>query len=226
MKALTHYKPLAFALRSLILGTAALSWFGVTGFCSPQTNATCCAKPMASSAGLSEGSLYQTDSKWTTDTGKEISLAELQGRPQVVVMFFASCQSACPILLHDLKRIEASLKPEHRARVGFTLVTIDPRRDTPQALARYRAVHRLSAENWALVRGEPDDIQELAALLGVKYKEQADGVFAHSNLITVLDQNGEVVHQLVGLGQDIEGTVRVIEELTANTTKEAELRTK
>jgi protein SCO1 len=58
----------------------------------------------------------------------------------------------------------------------------------------------------------------LAALLGVKYKEGANGQFAHSNLITVLNQQGEIVHQLVGLGQDITTTVRMIDQLTAEGT--------
>jgi protein SCO1/2 len=142
----------------------------------------------------------------------------LKGLPQVILMFFASCQSACPILVHDLQRIEAALTPRQRARVGFTLVTIDPRRDTPRALANYRATRALPVETWTLLHGEPDDIRELTALLGVKYKEQANGQFAHSNLITVLNQKGEIVHQLVGLGQDIKATVRVIDQLTTEGT--------
>lgn len=176
---------------------------------------SCCAKPEPTAAALSDKSLYQTESKWTTDAEKQIKLAELKGRPQVVVMFFASCQYACPILVHDLQKIEAALKPEQRARVGFTLVTIDPRRDTPAALANFRVTRVLPPETWTLLQGEPDDILELAALLGVKYKEEANGQFAHSNIITVLNGEGEIVHQLVGLGQDINATVRVIEQLLA-----------
>ncbi|MCI0536928.1 MAG: SCO family protein [Verrucomicrobiales bacterium] len=175
---------------------------------------SCCAKATpAAAATFSDKSLYQTESKWTTDAGKQIKLADLKGRPQVVVMFFASCQYACPILVHDLQRIEASLKPEQRARAGFTLVTFDPRRDTPEALANFRTTRVLPANTWTLLHGAPDDILELAALLGVKYKEEATGQFAHSNIITVLNADGEIVHQLVGLGQDIRATVRVIEQL-------------
>ena len=72
-----------------------------------------------------------------------------------------------------------------------------------------------------MLHGEPDDTRELAALLGVKYKEGANGQFAHSNLITVLNQDGEIVHQLVGLGQDIKSTVRMIDRLTTEGTARA-----
>ena len=66
------------------------------------------------------------------------SSAELRGKPQVVAMFFASCQYACPLIVNDMQRIEAALTPAQRARVGFTLVTFDPRRDTAEVLADYR----------------------------------------------------------------------------------------
>jgi protein SCO1 len=171
---------------------------------------------------FSDKSLYQTEAKWTTDAGKQINLADLKGRPQVVVMFFASCQYACPILVHDLQKIEAALKPESRTQVGFTLVTIDPRRDTPEALANFRAIRVLPAANWTLLHGESDDILELAVLLGVKYKEETNGQFAHSNIITVLNAEGEIVHQLVGLGQDVTATVRELEKLLPNTNATAQ----
>jgi protein SCO1 len=214
-------KATLFALPSRIMALGALVLVCTIAFGSLQAAASCCTNTESAATASSDKSLYQTESKWTTDTGGKIKLADLKGRPQVVVMFFASCQAACPVLVHDLQRIEAALKPEQRARVGFTLVTIDPRRDTPQALANYRASRGLPAETWTLLHGEPDDIRELAALLGVKYKEQANGQFTHSNLLTVLNEKGEVIHQLVGLGQDIKATVKAIDQLLADGTAQA-----
>jgi protein SCO1/2 len=174
---------------------------------------TCCAPPEAAAPSFSDKSLYLTESQWTTDSGKQITLADLQGRPQLVVMFFTSCQYACPILVHDLGKIEVALKPELRARVGFTLVSFDTKRDTPEVLAQFRATRGLSQKNWTLLHGESDDVLELAALLGVKYKEEASGQFAHSNLITLLNADGEIVQQVAGLGQDTGEIVRQIEKL-------------
>ena len=186
-----------------------------TGCRSTRTTPSCCAKVESAAAQFSDKSLYQTESKWTTDTGRQIKLADLKGRPQVVVMFFASCQYACPILVHDVQRIEAALPSGQRVRVGFTLVTIDPRRDTPEALASFRSTRVLPAETWTLLRGEPDDILELAALLGVKYKEEATGQFAHSNLITVLNAAGEIVFQQPGLNLPPDEIVAKLQALLA-----------
>jgi protein SCO1/2 len=44
-----------------------------------------------------------------------------------------------------------------------------------------------------------NSVLERAALLGVKYRSVSKTVFAHSNLITVLNKKGEIVHQQEGL---------------------------
>src|SRR5690606_24501910 len=90
----------------------------------------CCQKELAPGKPLTDGSLYQLESKWTSDVGREIRLGVLRGKPQVVVMFFATCEFACPILLHDMKRLEAALAEKTRDEVGFILVTFDSQRDT------------------------------------------------------------------------------------------------
>lgn len=175
----------------------------------------CCA----ASEGLatfSDKSIYQAESKWATDQGKSLKLGELGGRPQIVAMFFANCQFACPIMVNDMKHIEAALTPELRARVGFTLVSFDTKRDTPAALSAYRLTRALTAKNWCLLHGEPDDVLELAALLGLKFKENANGQFEHSNAITILNAQGEIVHQQIGLNQDIQESVRILRQLAAN----------
>ena len=126
-------------------------------------------------------------------------------------MFFASCTYACPIIVHDMKRIEAALPEKMRAGTGFTLITIDPERDTTDVLHSYRSVHKLNTSRWTLLHGAPDDTLELAALLGVKFKRETSGQFAHSNLITVLNEQGEIIHQQVGLNQDIQPTAQANE---------------
>jgi protein SCO1 len=144
-----------------------------------------------------------------------VQLSGLRGRPQVVVLFFASCTAACPILVHDLQRIEAALPEAARDHAHFTLVTIDTERDTPEALHAFRQSRHLPEARWTLLRGAPDDTLELAALLGVKYKREASGQFAHSNLITLLSDSGEILHQLAGLNQDVKETTARLEKALA-----------
>ena len=182
--------------------------------CATQSSTpSCCAESEAPTA-FTDKSIYQVDSTWTTDQNQPIKLSALAGRPQVLVMFFANCQFACPILVNDLKRIQAALPPDLRARVGFTLVTFDPKRDTPAALATYRRTHSLPVDTWTLLHGSPDDILELAALLGIKFKADANGQFSHSNVITVLNAAGEIVLQQPGLNLPPDEIVKKLEAMS------------
>jgi len=158
-----------------------------------------CCRLLAASSHFTDKSIYQLESTWTSDSGHQVRLGALHGRPQVVAMFFASCQYTCPLTVGDMKNIEAALPENLRTNVGFTLISFDSRRDTPEALKAYRASHGLSGRNWTLLRGEADDVRDLAALLGVVYREDANGDFAHSNVITVLNADGEIIFQRQGI---------------------------
>lgn len=176
---------------------------------------SCCsevAAPAENASPLSDASLYQIESTWTNDSGKALAFSDLKGQPQLVTMFFSRCEFACPILVHDLERIAKALPETVRSEVGFTLVSFDTARDTPEALKKFRATRRV-ASDWNLLTGNPDDVLELAALLGVKYKEDSRGQFAHSNIITLLNADGEIVRQQVGLSQSVDEIVRAIELL-------------
>lgn len=207
------------SIPSPLLALIAAVAFASTGHGAPTetgvTNArpSCCARPLTNAQPLTDRSLYQSETRWTTDAGREIELRTLQGRPQVVAMFFTTCRSTCPVIVNDLRRLEASLPAELRAQVGFTLVSFDSERDTPEVLAAYRSTRQLPRETWTLLRGSPEDLQELSALLGVRFKQEANGQFAHSNTITVLSAGGEIVHQRQGLGTDLGATVQAVEAL-------------
>ena len=158
-----------------------------------------CCRPLAAQTNYTDKSLFLLDSTWTSDTGRRVKLGVLRGKPQVIAMFFASCQFTCPLTVSDMQRIESALPENLRTNTDFLLVSFDSVRDTPAALKAYRAKRELGNQNWTLLRGEPDDVRELAALLGVIYKKDANGDFAHSNVITVLNAEGEIVFQQPGL---------------------------
>jgi protein SCO1/2 len=170
--------------------------------------AACCAE-IASVAPLSARSLYQLDSKWTNDVGATVELASLRGQPVVIAMFFASCGYACPVLVSDMQRLRGLLPPQVREKAQFVLVSFDTVRDTPEALKAFRE-RSLLDEKWTLVRGEAGSVQELAMSLGVKFKQETTGQFAHSNLVTVLNREGEIAHQRNGLMGDMSDAAKAV----------------
>ncbi|MGH7968034.1 MAG: SCO family protein, partial [Limisphaerales bacterium] len=109
------------------------------------------------SAHLTDKSLYQLDGSWTNDFGGATALASLKGRVQIITMFFAHCQYACPLLVYKMKAVAAALPASVRAKVGLALVSFDSERDTPAALHEYRKQHQLEG-NWVLLHGTADDV--------------------------------------------------------------------
>ena len=138
-----------------------------------------------------------------------MSLSSFRGQPVILAMFFASCEYACPVLVSDIQRLRAQLPAADAARTRVVLVTFDTERDTPAALRAFRERSGLDA-NWTLLRGEDTAVQELAMLLGVKFRREARGQFAHSNLFTLLNAEGEIAHQTLGLMGDVSPAARVL----------------
>ena len=178
-----------------------------------QAKPACCSAHPAdqptAAAPLSEKSIYQTEAQWTNDAGETVTLTTLRGRPVVLAMFFANCEYACPVLVNDMKRLRDTLPPEVRAKTQFVLVSFDADRDTPAALHAYRNRGALDSA-WTLLRGDDSAVQELAMLLGVKFKRDARGQFAHSNLLTILNEAGEVTHQRSGLMGDVSDAAKAV----------------
>jgi protein SCO1/2 len=168
----------------------------------------CCAstEPAAATAtpatNFPRHSLYQLDASWTNDAGAQMRLAEYRGEPVIVAMFFAQCEYACPMLVSDIKRVREALPAAVRDQARVVLVSFDTERDTPAALKAFRQRMALD-ERWTLLRGDETAVQEFAMLLGVKFKRDARGQFAHSNLVTVLNAEGEIAQQRAGLQGDI-----------------------
>ena len=164
--------------------------------------AACCAE-LPSAAPLTARSLYQLESSWTKDDGLAMELRELRGRPVVIAMFFASCTYACPLLVNDMQRLRELLPDDVRAETQFVLVSFDTVRDTPATLKEFRKRSSIEDAGWTLLAGKDDAVQELAMLLGVKFKREVSGQFAHSNLVTVLNGEGEIAFQRNGLMGDM-----------------------
>jgi len=172
----------------------------------PKPDACCAAMDAAT---FSKSSIYQSDVTFTDDTGKSVALGSLRGRPVVLDLFFASCGYACPLTVTDMLAIQARLPAAQRRETVFVLVSFDTARDTTEVLAKYRAQRGLDGQ-WIILRCDDDAVRELAALLGVKYKQEADGMFSHSNVITLLNPEGEIVHQRQGLKGGLDEAVAVL----------------
>lgn len=156
-------------------------------------------------------SIYHVSSTWKDQHDNSVDFDVLRGKVQVVAMVYTHCEFACPRILADMKRVEKELTGETRLHTNFVIVSIDPQRDTPERLSQFADQNNLSSDSWTLLNGSDGDVLEIAALLGVRYKRISDTDFTHSNMISVLSREGEIVHQRKQLSDDQTDIVRAIE---------------
>ncbi|MBW2275324.1 MAG: SCO family protein [Deltaproteobacteria bacterium] len=167
----------------------------------------------AGDAPLADRSIYQLEGAWTHPAGGEFQLSQLRGHPVLVVLFYGTCEHACPILVRNVQQIEAQLDPAGQDDTRFLLVTFDPDVDTPERLVKYAEKNGLDPASWFLPHGEPHQIRALALVLGIRYRPSGDGQFSHTTRISLLDREGVVAAHVDGLDAPSEPIVTRLKAL-------------
>lgn len=167
-------------------------------------------KPEAKTKEITDLSIYNLPSQWTTQDGKNIELKSLKGNVLVMVMIYTSCKAACPRLVADMRDIEKKLDQKTKKNVKLILVSIDPKTDTPQKLKAFAIANKMNQNPWIFLRSTEENTREFAAVLAVNYKQISPMDFSHSNIISVFNPDGELIFQQEGLGVNNAETVEKI----------------
>ncbi len=173
-------------------------------------------------SALDGASIYQLDSSFTDQDEHAFTLSSLRGQPVLVVMFYGSCTTVCPLLLSEAVRVDQGLSEAERARLRVIFVTFDPENDTPDRLRALAAERSFPVPRYALLRGDDDAIRELAMALGVQYRRTGDGQFVHSAMVTLLDEEGRIAVQADGVDAPLEPLISRAHEIATTTGREAE----
>lgn len=98
--------------------------------------------------------------------------------------------------------VQRRLGRDAGTRVAFAAITVDPERDTPEVLRRYAAAHGAAPARWAFLTGTPDEIRAVARAYGVHHARQAGGDVDHTFLTSLIDRQGVLRVQYVGVRFD------------------------
>jgi protein SCO1/2 len=118
-----------------------------------------------------------------------------EGRLLLVSFGFLNCPDVCPTTLMDLKVALGQLDGAERDRVDVVFVTVDPERDTAEAMAAY--LHHFYPTYHA-VRPEGAELETMLAafLASAEVRRDADGAVSdvsHTALLYAVDDRGRVV---------------------------------
>jgi protein SCO1 len=127
----------------------------------------------------------------TDVSGKTRTLAEFRGKAVVLFFGFTQCPDVCPTTLAEVSSAVKKLG-EDAQRVQVLFVSVDPERDTPQALAQY--VSSFDPRIIAL-RGDLAATRKVAQEFKIYFekRKQGDGYTVdHSAQTYVLDPQGRL----------------------------------
>jgi protein SCO1 len=169
-----------------VLAAAAAAWLALSAAAAAGPNST------------SGASLYNLESKWTTQDGASVALSSFAGKPVILAMGYTTCKDICPAVVANMMWIGKHLPPDAAGGVRFAFFSFDSEADTPERLRLYADGHGLDLASWTLLTGDDDAVRELAAALDVPFRPNDQNGFDHAAVISLLDAKGEIVFQQRG----------------------------
>ena len=89
-------------------------------------------------------------------------------------------------------------------KIAFVSITVDPERDTPEVLKEYAENFDADLKGWAFLTGDPPAVREVERNYGVIAKKTADGDVDHTFLTSLIDPDGILRVQYLGVRFDLE----------------------
>ena len=138
--------------------------------------------------------------------GRRVSLASFRGEPVLLFFGFTHCPDVCPTTLGRLGRIVDRLGDDGKD-VRIVLVTVDPERDTPEALKAY------------VSRFHPRAVGLTGAAAELERARQGYGAYVEPA------HGGTLAHTTAVYGIDRQGVLRVVFSNATEAEAEADIRT-
>jgi protein SCO1/2 len=153
-----------------------------------------------------------TDGKTTFDTvwhtipdfslkdqlGRTIGPSMADGKVMVVNTFFTHCPNICPALTRNIRKLQSSFENPKRKNFGdtsivyFMSLSVDPGRDSVEALKTWATRFHVNSDNWSLLTGPKKKIYDLLFndfRLSAKDGEGIDTNFIHTEKVMLIDRD-------------------------------------
>ena len=122
--------------------------------------------------------------------GKEVGLEDWGGKIIIADFFFTSCPSICPKLTRNMKKLQTAFKKTD-SLVRFVSFTVDPVRDTVQALKAYGDKFGIDHDTWFMLTGDRNELYDIALnefKASIASNGNIDTGFIHTDRFFLLDK--------------------------------------
>lgn len=131
----------------------------------------------------------------TTQAGTPLRSADLRGKVLLVSFIFTTCSGSCPATTHRMAQVQQELKARgflKKDQVRLLSISLDPARDTPQALSNYMKLYDVEAASWSFLTGSVDEVAKVVKDWGMWARPAANGQLDHPSRIYLVDRQGRV----------------------------------
>jgi protein SCO1 len=128
---------------------------------------------------------------FTNQLNETVYADSLKNKILIVDFFFTRCPNPCPTMTRNMKRMQDAFK-KNDTLVHFISFSVDPLRDTVEALKRYADKYSIKHNNWWFLTGDKKVIYDLAFnefKAAVVDGGEVDTSFLHTNKFYLLDRN-------------------------------------
>jgi protein SCO1/2 len=125
--------------------------------------------------------------------GQPVTLSQYRGKAVLVTFLYTHCPDVCPLIASNL-RIALKLLGARAARAQVIAVSVDPRGDTPAAVARFLRAHEMLGRMQYLI-GSPAQLARTWAAWNVGSTREVDqpDLVAHSALVYGVSASGRLM---------------------------------
>ena len=122
--------------------------------------------------------------------GQPVSLASYRGKVVYVTFLYAHCPDVCPLIASNL-RIALNMLGKGASKVQVIAVSVDPRGDTPSAVAAFVRAHEMTGRMQYLIGSGPELSRTWSAWnVGSSREVGHPELVAHSALVYGVSANG------------------------------------
>jgi protein SCO1/2 len=130
------------------------------------------------------------DYRLVDQQGRTRTPAELRGSVWIADFIFTSCKSVCPVLSAKMIQVQRAI-PDPRLR--FVSFSVDPERDTPEALQAYARRWAPDETRWTLLATTPPSLTDLTRGMKTFIERQPDpDATLHTSELFLVDGQGRV----------------------------------
>ena len=138
----------------------------------------------------------------TSQDGKPVTLAGLHGKVVAVSFLYTACPDICPLLTQKLVEVQDALGDSFGNRIQFVSITLDPEHDTPEVLKDYAIAWEAKPAGWSFLTGPKTAVQDVVRRYGVYAVRSAEGAIDHTLLTSIVDADGMLRVQYLGMRFD------------------------